>query len=63
MSKQLRQFLTISNKIEGVVDEREVDIALWCLEGEFDWITYHKQMSYLNSYCKAGVYRDYPVYI
>lgn len=72
-TKQLYNFFTVSNAIENIHDlmdtKKQLDFALNILpifkylDPEEMMFLYHSKLSNLNGYCKAGVLRDYDVYV
>lgn len=63
--KKIKYFET-SNKIEGVLDPAETELALSFTDRdctEETLLDFHSKMGHLNSYCIPGEYRTYPVYV
>lgn len=59
--KDIKKFFEVSNAIEWVFDDREVELFLESYEKDRDYLEVHKDMWHLNDYCKPWVFRDYSV--
>jgi fido (protein-threonine AMPylation protein) len=66
MNKQAQKYFETSNKIEGVLDIKETELALSFTDKactEETLLDFHEQMGHLNDYCIAGEYRTYPIFV
>lgn len=66
----LHKFFTISNRIEGIEDNKEVQRQVQLFQNMETYVTlewymysFHSQMKHLNSYCKPWKLRTYDVFV